>query len=310
MNKGPQNQIYQKPPNLSVGDTIGIVSTARKISKEEIAAAKRIIQDLGYKVVFGNHLFGEYHQFSGTAEERAEDLNDMYVNPDIKAILCARGGYGTVQLLPLLKQEYIKKNQKWLIGYSDVTVLHSYLHQQHNIQTLHATMPINFSSYTIDDEPIISMFKVLKGESLIYKLPTNSLNIKGEAEGVLVGGNLSILYSLRGTLADIDTQGKILFIEDLDEYLYHIDRMMMNLKVGDKLKNLKALIVGGMSDMNDNAIPYGQTAKEIILDAVREYNYPVIFDFPAGHIQKNFALPLGQIVRLTVENDNTQLTFL
>jgi len=304
-----QIQACKTPENLSMGDTIGIISTARKISKEEISFAKKIINDAGYKFILGKNLFGHYHQFSGTAEERAEDLNDMFADKKVKAILCARGGYGTVQLLPLLNQQQIKENPKWLIGYSDVTVLHSYLHQQFQMQTLHATMPINFASYTSTDLPITSMFDILKGKSLSYKISATKFNKEGKAEGVLVGGNLSILFSLRGTLADIDTDGKILFIEDLDEYLYHIDRMMMNLKIGGKLKNLKALIVGGMSDMNDNVIPFGKTAKEIIYDAVKTYNYPLIFDFPAGHIHNNWALPFGKKVKIKVDKTEAQIQF-
>jgi len=171
-------------------------------------------------------------------------------------------------------------------------------------------MPINFASYKETDQSIESLFTVLENKKVKYKIPSTIQNIKGEAKGVLVGGNLSILYSLRGTFADIETKGKVLFIEDLDEYLYHIDRMIMNLKIGDKLKNLKALIVGGMSDMNDNIIPFGKTAKEIIYDAVKEYNYPVIFDFPAGHIHDNYALPLGSIVKIKVDEQQSQLQFL
>ena len=307
MSANKQIQSYVSPENLKEGDTIGIISTARKISREEISLSIQFIEDRGYKVLLGENLFSENNQFSGTAAQRASDLQDMFTNKKVKAILCARGGYGTVQLLPLLDKQVIAQNPKWIIGYSDVTVLHSYLHNQFNMQTLHATMPINFSSYQKQDLSINSLFSVLEGESVEYKLKGLSENRIGEAEGILVGGNLSILYSLRGTLADIDTDGKILFIEDLDEYLYHIDRMMMNLKIGGKFKHLKALIVGGMSDMNDNDIPYGKTAKEIIQDSIKEFDFPVLFDFPAGHIHKNYALPLGREVKLKVEKEISRL---
>ncbi len=309
MSANKQIQSFDSPPSLKAGDTIGIISTARKISREEISPAIQLIESRGYKVILGKNLFGEENQFSGTDVQRASDLQDMFADKKVKAILCARGGYGTVQLLPLLDEKVIAQNPKWIIGYSDVTVLHSYLHKQFNMQTLHATMPINFSSYKENDLPIKSLFSVLEGKPVEYKLKSCSENRSGEAEGVLVGGNLSILYSLRGTLADIDTDEKILFIEDLDEYLYHIDRMMMNLKIGGKLNHLKALIVGGMSDMNDNDVPYGKTAKEIIQDSVKEFDYPVLFGFPSGHIHDNYALPFGRTVKLNVEKEVSQLSF-
>jgi muramoyltetrapeptide carboxypeptidase len=218
--------------------------------------------------------------------------------------LCARGGYGTVQLLPLLDKSIISNNPKWLIGYSDVTVLHSYIHNHTSMQSLHASMPINFKDYTTSDRAITSMFDILEGRKVEYNISASSYNKNGEAEGVVVGGNLSIIYSLRGTNIDLDTAGKILFIEDLDEYLYHIDRIMMNLKIGGKLDNLKALIIGGMNDMNDNDIPFGRTAKQIIFDAVKEYNYPVLFNFPSGHIFNNYGIPIGRNIKLKVTSDS------
>ena len=297
-------------PSLKKNDTIGIISTARKISLPEIQAAIDIIDEKGYHVALGKNLFKEDRQFSGTVAERSEDLQTMLDDKNIKAILCARGGYGTVQIAPFLNFERFAKNPKWIIGYSDVTVLHSYIHQQLNIPTLHATMPINFQDYNINSEPIVSLFNVLEGKKNTYKIPYHKLNKKGKAEGIIVGGNLSILYSLRGTPADIDCDNKILFIEDLDEYLYHIDRMIMNLKWSGKLKNLKALIVGGISDMNDNAIPFGKSAKEIIRDAVEEYDYPVLFDFPAGHIKNNNALTLGAPVQISVDDEFSSVRFI
>ena len=293
---------HQAPNLLSKGDTIGIISTARKISLEELKPAIKLIESLGYKYKLGKNLFKIDNQFAGTKEERAEDLHGAFLDSDIKAILCARGGYGTVQLLSLLDLELIRKNPKWLIGYSDVTVMHSYLHCNTNLQSLHASMPINFKDYNTESESINSLFSVLEGQTVSYKIPISDLNKEGNAEGVIIGGNLSIIYSLRGTLADLDTDGKILFIEDLDEYLYHIDRIMMNLKIGGKLDNLKALVIGGMSDMNDNDTPFGKSAKQIIYDLVKEYDYPIIFDFPAGHISENYAIPMGRQVSIKQEN--------
>ena len=296
------------PEFLKKGDTIGVISTARKISREELQPAIYLLEDLGYKCKLGQNLFLQDNQFAGTSLERASDLHDMFADKSVKAILCARGGYGTVQLIPHLDLDIISKNPKWLIGYSDVTVLHSFLHENTQVQSLHATMPINFALYQKTDLPISSMFNILEGKEFKYEISSSVMNKTGIAEGVIVGGNLSILYSLRGTNADVDTDGKILFIEDLDEYLYHIDRIMMNLKIGGKLKDLKALIVGGMNDMNDNDTPFGKSAKEIIRDAVGEYDYPVLFDFPAGHIHNNYALPLGRNVKLEINSDITVLS--
>ena len=242
-------------------------------------------------------MFNEHHQYAGTDKQRAEDLQEAINNPEIKAIWCARGGYGTVRLLPLVDFNPLKKNPKWVIGYSDVTVLHSYLNRQIQIATIHATMPVNFSTNTPASWQ--SAIDALTGKPYIVPLLNNSQLSSSEITGEITGGNLSILYSLTGTSAQIDTKDKILFIEDLDEYLYHIDRMMMNLKLAGMLENIKALLVGGMTDMHDNAVPFGKNAKEIILDAVKEYDYPVFFDVPAGHTNDNYALIFGKEVLLT-----------
>ena len=191
-----------------------------------------------------------------------------------------------------------KEHPKWIIGYSDVTVLHNHINQNYQVQTLHATMPINFQ--TTEKESLISLKAALFGEDFLYEFANTSMNRAGNARGILVGGNLSILYSLTGTLSQIDTAGKILFIEDVDEYLYHVDRMIMNLKRAGMLDNLSGLIVGGMSNMNDNTIPYGKTAEEIIAEHVAIYNYPVCFNFDAGHTNTNLALVMGREATLNV----------
>ena len=293
-----------QPPYLKKGDTIGIVATARKISTEEINPAIAIFKSWGLEVILGNNLFNTDNQFSGTDKERADDLQTILNDTSVKAIISARGGYGTVRIIDQINFTTFIKNPKWIIGYSDITVLHAHIHNL-GIETLHATMPINFSKNT---EALESLRKALFGEKITYKIETNILNKKGIAEGELIGGNLSILFSLSGSVSDIETKGKILFIEDLDEYLYHIDRMMMNLKRAGKLSGLAGLVVGGMSDMKDNTIPFGKTAEEIILDAVKEYKYPVCFNFPAGHVDRNLALPLGKTVKLKVD-DTVILSF-
>jgi muramoyltetrapeptide carboxypeptidase len=288
----------QKPSNLKPRDKVVILSTARKISEAEIAPAVQVFEAWGLNVVFGANLHQEDHQFSGTTVQRVSDLQVAMDDESVKAIFCARGGYGTVKIIDELDFSTFQKNPKWIVGYSDVTVLHNHINQNFSIETLHATMPINFLGHS--KESVESLKEVLFGETLSYELGSHELNRFGTATGEIVGGNLSILYSLTGTNSQVDTEGRILFIEDLDEYLYHIDRMIMNLKRAGMLSGLAGLVVGGMSDMNDNAIPYGKTAKEIIVEAVREFDYPVCFDFPAGHLVDNRTLIMGRKVTLSV----------
>src|ERR1017187_6931867 len=267
------------PKYLKTGDKIGIVACARKISREEIQSAIDILNSWGLEVVLGKNLFHADNQYSGTDKERAEDLQAMLDDPSIKAFISGRGGYGTIRIIDKIDFTQFKKRPKWIVGYSDITVLHSHINNL-KIETLQATMPVNF---TKNAEATESLRKALFGEKLNYAIETHPLNRKGNAQGIIVGRNLSLLYALTGSISDIDTKGKILFIEDLDEYLYHIDRMMINLKRSGKLGNLAGLVVGGMTGMKDNAIPFGKTAEEIILDAVKDYNFPVCFNFPAGH---------------------------
>lgn len=302
------NQVFHQPKFLKTGDTIGIISTARKISKEELLPATTFFEKQGFNVIFGTNLFCEDRQFSGTDEQRASDLQEMLDNSEVNAIICARGGYGTVRIIDKIDFSNFIQNPKWICGYSDVTVLHSHLHNL-GIQTLHSTMPLNFPKDGLVNESMKSLIRALIGEKLSYTIPPHKFNRIGNTSGIICGGNLSILYSLNGTPSDIQTDGKILFIEDLDEYLYHIDRMMMNLKRSGKLAHLAGLIIGGMSDMNDNNIPFGKTAEEIVYEAVAEYNYPVCFGFPAGHISENYALKLGGIVKLSIYKDKSEIIF-
>lgn len=288
------------PPSLNEGDKIAIVSPARKISPEEIRNAVKVFREWGLEVVQGKHIFGSYHQFAGNDAERKDDLQRMLDDPEIKAVMCSRGGYGTVRIIDKLDFSGFQRSPKWIIGYSDITVLHSHINKNLGIETLHAIMPVNFPGKCDSNPSVITLKKALWGKELQYEYPASENARAGEAEGVLTGGNLSILYSLSGSDSDIDTAGKILFIEDLDEYLYHIDRMMMNLKRAGKLERLAGLIVGGMTDMNDNKVPYDKTAQEIIMEAVEEYDYPVTFNFPAGHLDDNRALIMGRKARLKI----------
>src|SRR5690554_5698373 len=266
-----------------------------------------LLKSWGLKAVLGKSIEAEEHQFAGDEAIRATDLQAMMDNPEIKAIWCARGGYGTVRIIDRLDFSEFIKNPKWVIGYSDVTVLHAHLHNL-GVESLHAQMPVQIE--TKSSESAQSIREVLFGENYQVEFKNNhKLNRTGSAKGQLVGGNLSILYSLCGSPSAIKTNGKILFIEDLDEYLYHIDRMMQNLKRNGMLDNLAAMIIGGMNDMNDNAIPFGKDAKSIILDAVEEYDYPVYFDFPAGHVEDNRALVIGREVSLEFDENRVTLAF-
>jgi muramoyltetrapeptide carboxypeptidase len=293
------------PSYLKKGDTVAIIATARKVSKEEIQPAVAFFESYGLSVMFGKNLFESSNQFAGTDAQRTEDLQWALNDKNIKAVIIARGGYGTVRTREQIDFTEFKSRPKWLVGYSDVTVLHNAIHNV-GVETLHATMPLNF---TKNEEATKSMLEALFGNLSQIETEENYSNISGTAKGKLVGGNLSLIYSLSGTPFDIDTTNKILFIEDLDEYLYHIDRMMMQLKLSGKLRDLKGLLVGGMTDMKDNAIPFGKFPEDIILDAVKDYNYPVCFDFPAGHIDRNLAIYFGREVELNV-TDNATLKFL
>jgi muramoyltetrapeptide carboxypeptidase len=291
------------PPYLKKGDRIAIVSPARKISPEEIEPAIRLFTDWGLEVVQGEHLFASYKQFAGSDDQRRADMQRMLDDESIRAIVSSRGGYGTVRIIDQLDFTRFAASPKWIVGYSDVTVLHSHIHRHFDIETLHAIMPVNLRDKCESSRSLNSLKKALFGKTLSYTIPAGPYNRKGSCKGQLVGGNLSILYSLTNTVSDINTNGKILFMEDLDEYLYHIDRMMMNLRRSGKLEGLAGLVVGAMTKMHDNSVPFEKSAEEIIAEAVEDYPYPVCFNFPAGHLEDNRALILGREVALEVFDD-------
>lgn len=289
------------PPFLKQGDKIAIVAAARKISREEMQTAIKILNEWGFQVVLGKNLFKQQNQYSGSDVERAEDLQNVLDDKSIKAILFARGGYGIVRIIDKINFSKFKKNPKWLIGFSDVTVIHSHVHSLCGIETIHSPMAINFSE--TPSSILTNLKKILSGSNYEMQHAKHKLNRKGKSNGILIGGNLSLLYALNNTPSDIDTKNKILFIEDLDEYLYHVDRMMLNLKRSGKLKYLKGLVVGGMTDMKDNKVPFGKTAEEIISEHVAEYDYPVCFNLQAGHVKNNNPLILGREIELNVGKD-------
>ena len=297
------------PPSLKPGDAVGIVSTARKITTAQLKPLLDLLEEWKLQPVLGMTINASDDQYAGTDELRAKDMQQMLDNPNIKCIWCARGGYGTVRIIDRLDFSSFLKQPKWLVGYSDVTVLHSHLHRL-GVASVHANMANNIDTKTAETRNTVE--KALFGIPYsIRHTPSQAppSSRTGRVKGQLVGGNLSILYSLCGSPTSLDTDGKILFIEDLDEYLYHVDRMMMNIKRNGMLDNLKALVVGGMSSMNDNTIPFGKTAEEIVWDAVKDFHYPVCFGFPAGHISDNRAMILGSEVRLQIESDLTLMEF-
>jgi len=286
------------PPYLKSGDSIAIVATARKIDKAPINLAVNQLKAQGFNVILGSNLYAEQHQFAGTDLERAQNFQWALDTKEVKAIFCARGGYGTIKMCNLVDWSAFKQNPKWIVGYSDPTVLHAQANKL-GVCSLHATMPINYSSNT--PTAFETMISALKGNTPEPLTMTHHpFNQKGKANGELIGGNLSMIYSLMGTPYQLDTDGKILLLEDLDEFLYHIDRMMMTLKYGGLLDNLSGLVVGGMTEMKDNTIAFGANAAEIIRKACLSYNFPIAFNLPVGHIDDNRALKLGQSYQLEV----------
>ena len=294
------------PPYLKKGDTVAIVCTARKFFPEEAKPAIDLLESWGLKVKLGKTIGLDSCQLGGTDTERAADFQDQLDNDNIKAIWCARGGYGTVRIIDMIDFTKFKKHPKWVMGFSDVTVLHSHINTL-DVATLHSIMP-----FTVPKAPeeVKQTFKnALFGIKNSYIIPSKSYDRKGVAKGELVGGNLSIIYSLLGSKSSIDTKDKILFIEDLDEYLYHVDRMLQNMKRNDYFKNVKGIIVGSMRDMHDNEIPFGQNEVQLITEIVKDLNIPIAFEFCAGHQKDNRTLMLGSHVDFEVNETEIKLTF-
>lgn len=299
-----------QPSHLKKGDTIIILAPAGRIkSKESIEAGIELAKKWGLVVTYGKHLYTINNTFSGTDKQRLEDLQNALDNPTIKAIWSARGGYGTVRIIDYLDFTQFKKHPKWIIGYSDVTVLHNKLHNL-GYQSIHGQMPSTLDlEDSTQEKSILSLKKSLFGENLKHKLKASERNRKGKSNGQLVGGNLSILYSMLGSETTLDTSGKILFIEDVGEALYHIDRMMISLKRAGYFKNCEGLIVGDFRLKKNQGNKFGKTLKDIILEAVEGTDFPVVFDFPAGHVDDNRTLILGSTIELKVTDKKTKISF-
>ncbi len=294
------------PPFLKAGDTVALVCTARKFSKEAAQPAIELLESWGLKAKLGHTIGLDNFQLGGTDKERATDFQSQLDDENVKAIWCARGGYGTVRIIDSLDFSNFKKQPKWIMGFSDVTVLHSQLNLE-RVASLHSIMP--FTVPNAPEEVKETLRKALFGDVISYTFPSKSYDIKGIASGELVGGNISILYSLLGSKSAIDTKDKILFIEDLDEYLYHIDRMLYNLKRNGYFENVKGIIVGSMADMHDNEIPFGQNEVQIITEIAKDFSIPIAFQFPAGHQSDNRTLILGKQVDFEVNDKEVKLQF-
>lgn len=286
------------PPYLKPGDKVGIISTAKQAEPEEIEHGIATLKNWGLVPVIGANAFKKDGFLAGTDAERAHDLQQMLDDDSIKAVFFTKGGYGTLRIIDSIDFTKFKQNPKWIVGYSDITLLHCHIHN-FGIQTVHAVMLQGMAKSTRESSETIC--NAVFGESLTYEIPAEAENRVTEEiiEGTLIGGNLSMLYAITGSESDIDTTGKILFIEDIDEYLYHFDRIMISLKRAGKLSGLKAILVGGMVDIKESTIPFGRNERQMILEHTAEYGYPVYFGFPAGHIEDNRALILGRQICIT-----------
>lgn len=297
----------KKPEKLKKGDRIALVCPAGQL-QTDLKTAKKVFESWGLDVIQGKTIHSSFGTFSGSDEERRQDLQNFLDDPQIKAIFAARGGYGTVRIIDALNFDVFSKNPKWLIGFSDITVLHSHLHRVFNICSIHGQMPGAFDSSS--EAALDSLHKSLFGQDLHYQYSSlSAYNRSGNCSGIIIGGNLAILHSLMASDSDMDYTNKILFIEDVGEKVYNIDRMLWTLKRAGKFDHLKGLLVGGFTDLKISEPAFNMDYQEIISEKIQEYKYPVAFDFPAGHILDNRAIIHGSMVDLSVVDRNISLTF-
>ena len=296
------------PPYLKPGDTIGIVVPAGYMPFDKMQTCIETLQSWGYKVHTGSTVHSaSINYFSGSDEERLADLQQMLDDKHLSAILCARGGYGISRIIDDLSFKRFKKHPKWLIGFSDITVLHAHLYSKHKIASLHAPMAAAFNDGEFSNPYVQSLRNVLEGKPIEYACEGHEFNNPGKAQGEMVGGNLTLLAHLIGTKSDVNTKNKILFLEDVGEYLYNIDRMLLQLKRSGKFSKLVGLVVGGFTDNKDTERPFGKTAYEIIYDQVKLLDIPVSFGFPVSHSKENYALKVGLEYELNISMDDTVL---
>ena len=306
----PNNKLI-KPEYLKKGDTVAIVAPSGVLKNYNgyILKAKELLKSWELEVVIGENVFNDNGHFAGTDNQRSADFQLALDDKAIKAIWCARGGYGAMRVIDNLNFKKYKENPKWIIGYSDITAIHNDLHNNKS-ESIHGIMCKSLEKIDVDNNESISLLKkTLFGEKLSYTIEGNNYNIEGNSNGQLIGGNLTLLHCLLGSESSIDTDGKILFIEDLGEYLYHIDRMLISLKRAGYFDNCKGLIVGDFTDIRENTTPFGRNLKELILDIVKEYDFPVSFGFPAGHGKKNYPMILGREINLEVSKQQSTINF-
>ena len=305
-----QSKLIQ-PPYLKAGDTVAIVapSGVLKNRTDEITRAKKLLESWQLKVIVGAHVFSKDDHFAGTDQERCEDFQNALDNPSVKAIWSARGGYGTVRILDKLDYSKFLEQPKWIIGYSDITALHNQIHTK-GIESIHAIMCVSLPEDLLEIKESIDSFKAaIFGKPISYTLKGSKYNRTGNASGQLVGGNLTILHTMLGSNTSIDVSGKILFIEEIGEYKYHIDRMLQSMKRAGYFDNCKGLIVGDMSKMRKNTTLWGTSVEQLVLDALADYNFPIAFHMPAGHEDDNRAMIMGRTIQLAVNSSQSTVTF-
>ena len=304
-----KTQLIQ-PELLKSGDTISILAPSGVLNNfdKKIEKAINIFKSWGLNVVLGNHIYDKNGHFAGTDKNREKDFQKALDNKNIKAIWCARGGYGAVRIIDKLNFDNYLKNPKWIIGFSDITVIHNKLNFL-NSESIHAMMITGFEDIGQNNDSLSKLKNVLFGDSLSYSITSNKNNKTGKSEGIIVGGNLTLIQSTIGSKTELKMKDKILFIEEIGEYAYHIDRMLYSLKRAGYFENCKGLIVGQISDVKKNNTDFGRSINELILDVLDEYNFPILFDFPAGHEKTNFPIILGRKVILEVSKSDSKVIF-
>ncbi len=302
-----KNLIMTNPPFLKSGDKVAIVAPAGFISSEQVSASIKVLTSWGLEIVLGKNLYSKFFTFAGTDEQRAKDFQKAIDNKEIKAVFFARGGYGALRILNKINWSAFTKNPKWIIGYSDITAFHSCVNNVLSIASIHGPMPVNFDKLIEEKDSLENLKKLLLGEVIKYNLPNISNLPTSEIEGKLIGGNLSLLYSLRGTKYDFSSTNNILFIEEIGEYMYHIDRILQNFKLGNKFSGLKAIILGGFTEITENDFPFAYSLIEIIKE-VTDNKIPIIEGLSSGHIAPNLPLILGNNLKISVEKENITIT--
>jgi muramoyltetrapeptide carboxypeptidase len=300
---------YTVPPYLKIGDTIGIVCPAGFMEAERIDSCVAMLKSWGFRIKIGKTVGGiSSNYFSGTDAERLSDLQKMLDDEDIKAILFGRGGYGLSRIIDLISFKKFRKSPKWILGYSDICLLHAHIFANYEIATAHAPMAGAFLEATPGDPYIQSIRELITGVRLQYTCNPHPFNRKGEVEGELMGGNLTLMAHTLDGPSEFKTKGLILFIEDIGEYLYNVDRMLHQLKRAGKFQKPAAVIVGSFTDLKDTERPFGMNAYEIIRDILEEFDYPVCYGFPVGHVKENFALKCGVAFRLKIDREGVVLS--